>query len=41
MVNEAAILAFRQGKKEIGKDELEEAIDKVILGENWNANRNG
>ncbi|HHT48381.1 MAG TPA: AAA family ATPase [Firmicutes bacterium] len=33
MVNEAAILAFRQGKKEIGKDELEEAIDKVILGE--------
>lgn len=33
LVNEAAILAFRQGKREIGKAELEEAIDKVILGE--------
>jgi vesicle-fusing ATPase len=33
LVNEAAILAFRQGKQEIGTDELEEAIDKVILGE--------
>ncbi|HBT18226.1 MAG TPA: ATPase [Firmicutes bacterium] len=33
LVNEAAILSFRIGKKEIGEDELEEAIDKVILGE--------
>ncbi|NLM37712.1 MAG: AAA family ATPase [Firmicutes bacterium] len=33
LVNEAAILAFRQGKKEIGNAELQEAIDKVILGE--------
>ncbi|HBL35375.1 MAG TPA: ATPase [Firmicutes bacterium] len=33
LVNEAAILAFRQDKQEIGNGELEEAIDKVILGE--------
>ena len=33
LVNEAAILAFRQGKKVIGTAELQEAIDKVILGE--------
>lgn len=33
LVNEAAILAFRRGKKEIGNAELQEAIDKVILGE--------
>lgn len=33
LVNEAAILAFRKGQKEIGKAEIEEAIDKVILGE--------
>src|SRR5690606_15085151 len=33
LVNEAAILSFRKSKKEIGEDELEEAIDKVILGE--------
>src|SRR5690554_574161 len=33
LVNEAAILSFRRGQKEIGRNELEEAIDKVILGE--------
>lgn len=33
LVNEAAILAFRLGKQEIGPEQLEEAIDKVILGE--------
>jgi len=33
LANEAAILSFRKGKQEIGRDELEEALDKVILGE--------
>lgn len=33
LVNEAAILSFRRGEKEIGRREIEEAIDKVILGE--------
>ncbi|NLW56287.1 MAG: AAA family ATPase, partial [Firmicutes bacterium] len=33
LVNEAAILAFRLEKQEIGPEQLEEAIDKVILGE--------
>lgn len=33
LVNEAAILSFRKGHKEIGPEEIEEAIDKVILGE--------
>jgi cell division protease FtsH len=32
LVNEAAISAARRGKKEIGTDELEESIDKVIAG---------
>ncbi len=32
MVNEAAILAARHGKKEIGQPELEDAIEKVQLG---------
>ena len=33
LVNEAAILAFRLQKEEIGPEQLAEAIDKVILGE--------
>jgi len=32
LVNEAAILSVRRGKKHIGMDELKEAIEKVILG---------
>lgn len=32
IINEAAILAARYNKKEIGSDELKEAIEKVILG---------
>ncbi|NLG68795.1 MAG: ATP-dependent metallopeptidase FtsH/Yme1/Tma family protein [Firmicutes bacterium] len=32
VMNEAAILAARRGKKRIGMDELEEAIDRVIMG---------
>lgn len=32
LVNEAAILAARRGKKTIGMDELTESIEKVILG---------
>ncbi len=32
LVNEAALLAARFGKKEIGQDELAEAIDRVIAG---------
>ena len=32
-MNEAAILAFRKGRQQIGAAEIEEAIDKVILGE--------
>ncbi|MFW6109970.1 MAG: ATP-dependent zinc metalloprotease FtsH [Patescibacteria group bacterium] len=32
MLNEAAILAAREGKKKIGKEELEEAATKVKLG---------
>jgi cell division protease FtsH len=32
LVNEAAITAARLGKKEIGIDELEDSIDKVIAG---------
>jgi cell division protease FtsH len=32
LVNEAAILSVRRGKKQIGMDELKEAIEKVILG---------
>ncbi|MBI2856101.1 MAG: cell division protein FtsH, partial [Chloroflexi bacterium] len=32
LVNEAAILAARRGKKEIGRDEFAEAIDRVIAG---------
>lgn len=32
MMNEAALLAARHGKKEIGQEELEEAIDRVIAG---------
>ena len=31
-VNEAAILAVRRGKKHIGLNELEEAIDRVVAG---------
>lgn len=33
LANEAAILSFRKGKKEISQEELEEALDKVLLGE--------
>ncbi len=33
LVNEAAILSFRKGKEEIGLEEMEEALDKVLLGE--------
>ncbi|HEY8344963.1 MAG TPA: AAA family ATPase [Bacillota bacterium] len=33
LMNEAAILAFRKGCQQIGTTEIEEAIDKVILGE--------
>src|SRR5665648_450068 len=32
MVNEAALLASREGKNEIGMEELEAAIDRVIAG---------
>ena len=32
MINEAALLASRKGKKEIGMEELEAAIDRVIAG---------
>lgn len=32
VLNEAAILAARRNKKEIGADELKESIEKVILG---------
>jgi cell division protease FtsH len=32
LINEGAILAARQDKKEIGTDELKEAIEKVMLG---------
>ncbi|MBN1485245.1 MAG: ATP-dependent zinc metalloprotease FtsH [Chloroflexia bacterium] len=32
MVNEAAILAARRNKKQIGMDELEEAAEKVVAG---------
>ncbi len=32
MVNEAAILAARRNKKSIGQPELEEAIERVVLG---------
>ncbi len=32
LVNEGAILAARQDKKEIGTDDLKEAIEKVIMG---------
>ncbi len=32
LVNEAAILSVRRGKKQIGIDELKESVEKVILG---------
>ena len=32
VVNEAALLSARHGRKEIADDELEEAIDRVIAG---------
>ena len=32
LINEAAILSARRGKKEVGPDELAEAIDRVIAG---------
>ena len=32
LINEAAILAARRGKKELGPDEFAEAIDRVIAG---------
>ena len=32
LINEAAILAAREGKKTVGMEELEESIDKVIAG---------
>jgi cell division protease FtsH len=32
MVNEAALLAARQGKKQVGMEELEDAIERVIAG---------
>ncbi len=32
VMNEAAILAARRGKKRIGMDECEEAIDRVLMG---------
>jgi cell division protease FtsH len=32
LINEAAILAARNGKKSVGMEELEESIDKVIAG---------
>ncbi len=32
LVNEAALLAAREGKKEIGKDHFLKALDKIILG---------
>jgi cell division protease FtsH len=32
LMNEAAILAARQGKKRIGMEECEEAIDRVVMG---------
>ena len=33
LTNEAAILAMRQGKDEIGREEFKEALEKVMLGE--------
>lgn len=33
MCNEAAIIALRKGKSQIGMEELREAMDKVIMGE--------
>ncbi len=33
VVNEAAILAMRRGREDIGTDELREAVDKVLMGE--------
>ncbi|HHY47343.1 MAG TPA: AAA family ATPase [Firmicutes bacterium] len=33
LANEAAILAMRQGKREIGHQEFKEALEKVMLGE--------
>ena len=33
LTNEAAILAYRRGRQEIGMDDLKEAVDKVMLGE--------
>lgn len=33
LVNEAAILAYRKGRGEIGIEDIREAVDKVILGE--------
>jgi len=32
LINEAAILAVRRGKKTVGMDELEDSIDRVIAG---------
>jgi len=32
LINESAILAARQNKKEIGTDDLKEAVEKVMLG---------
>ncbi|GAC1389233.1 MAG: ATP-dependent zinc metalloprotease FtsH [Ktedonobacteraceae bacterium] len=32
LLNEAAILAARRGKRRIGMDELEEAVDRVVAG---------
>ncbi|RMD58319.1 MAG: ATP-dependent zinc metalloprotease FtsH, partial [Nitrospirae bacterium] len=32
LVNEAALLAVRKGKEEVGQEELEEAIDRIIAG---------
>lgn len=32
LMNEAAILAARRGKKKVGMDDCEEAIDRVIMG---------
>jgi ATP-dependent metalloprotease FtsH len=32
VLNEAAILAVREDKKEIGTDEIDEAIDRVLMG---------
>lgn len=33
LLNEAAIMAMRAGKSEIGKQEIQDAIDKVMMGE--------